>query len=57
MKKFKLPLIALLTAGLLTIAFIGCKKDLKSPTLTSDAKGGGGSAPPQLLFLIFLLLV
>jgi hypothetical protein len=46
MKKFKLPLIALMTAGLLTIAFIGCKKDLKSPTLTSDAKGGGGSAPP-----------
>jgi len=46
MKKFKLPLIALLTAGLLTIAFMGCKKDLKSPTLTSDGKGGGGSAPP-----------
>jgi len=37
MKKFKLPLIALLTAGLLTIAFIGCKKDLKSPTLTSNS--------------------
>jgi hypothetical protein len=37
MKKLRLPLIALLTAGLLTIAFIGCKKDLKSPALTSDA--------------------
>ena len=40
MKKFKLPLIALLVTGLLTIAFIGCKKDLKSPAVTSDAKGG-----------------
>lgn len=37
MKKFKLPLIGLLIAALLTIAFIGCKKDLKSPALTSDA--------------------
>lgn len=46
MRKFKLPLTALLTAGFLTIAFLGCKKDLKSPTLTTDAKGGGGSAPP-----------
>jgi hypothetical protein len=40
MKKFKIPLIALLVAGLLTIAFIGCKKDLKSPALTSDATNG-----------------
>lgn len=48
MKKFKLPLIALLVTGLLTIAFIGCKKDLKSPTLTSDAKpvtNPGGGTP------------
>jgi len=48
MKKFKLPLIGLLVAGLLTIAFIGCKKDLKSPTLTSDAKpvtNPGGGTP------------
>ena len=40
MKNLKFPLIALLVAGLLTIAFIGCKKDLKSPALTIDAKGG-----------------
>jgi hypothetical protein len=51
MKKFRLPLIALLTAGLLTIAFIGCKKDLKSPALTSDAKGGGGGTPPAAFIL------
>ncbi|HEY8661704.1 MAG TPA: hypothetical protein VIL78_21895 [Hanamia sp.] len=36
MKKMKFPLIALLVAGLLTIAFIGCKKELKSPGVTSD---------------------
>jgi len=47
MKKFRLPLIALLTAGLLTIAFIGCKKDLKSPALTSDAKGGKVTSSTQ----------
>jgi hypothetical protein len=40
MKKLKLPLIALFATGLLTIAFIGCKKDMKDPALTSDAKGG-----------------
>ncbi|MGN6194606.1 MAG: hypothetical protein ACTHOB_06685 [Ginsengibacter sp.] len=34
MKKFKLPLITLLSAVLLTI---GCKKDLRNPVLTSDA--------------------
>lgn len=34
MKKLKLPLIALLSAVLLTI---GCKKDLKNPILTSNA--------------------
>ena len=41
MKNLKFPLIALLTAGLLTIAFIGCKKDSLTPSLTSAAKGGG----------------
>lgn len=54
MRKFQLPLIALLTAGLLTIAFIGCKKDLKSPTLTSDAKTGksaGAYDPVTLSFI------
>jgi len=40
MKRFKLPLIVLLCAGLLTLAFYGCQKDAQSPTLTSDAKGG-----------------
>jgi hypothetical protein len=40
MKSLKFPLIALLVAGLLTIAFIGCKKEMNSPSLTSDAKGG-----------------
>jgi len=49
MRKFKLPLIALLTAGLLTIAFIGCKKDLKSPALTSD-----GTATPTPAFTLAL---
>jgi hypothetical protein len=39
MKSLKFPLIALLVAGLLTIAFIGCKKEMNSPSLTSDAKG------------------
>jgi hypothetical protein len=34
MKKFKLPIITLLSAVVLTI---GCKKDLKNPMLTSDA--------------------
>lgn len=38
MKKIKFPLIALLIAGLLTIAFYSCKKDLKDPSLTSNAK-------------------
>jgi hypothetical protein len=37
MKNFKLPLIVLLCAGLLTLAFYGCKKDAQSPTLTSAA--------------------
>lgn len=49
MKKFKLPLIGLLIAGLLTIAFIGCKKDLRSPLLTSEAKGGT-PPPPAFIF-------
>jgi hypothetical protein len=39
MKVFKLPLIALLTAGLFTLAFYSCKKEALSPSLTSDAKG------------------
>jgi hypothetical protein len=47
MRKFRLPLIALLAAGLLTIAFIGCKKDLKSPGLTSDARGGVATSSTQ----------
>lgn len=34
MKQFKLPLMALLLAVLLTV---GCKKDLRNPMLTSDA--------------------
>lgn len=38
MKKFKFPLIALLVAGLFTIAFIGCKKEVLNPELTSNAK-------------------
>lgn len=40
MKHFKLLLIALLCAGILSLAFYGCKKDAQSPILTSDAKGG-----------------
>jgi hypothetical protein len=47
MKKFKLPLIGLLVASLLTIAFIGCKKDFKSPGVTSDAKGGVATSSTQ----------
>jgi hypothetical protein len=53
MKNLKFPLIALLTAGLLTIAFIGCKKDSLTPSLTSAAKGGGGGGttpPPAFIF-------
>lgn len=50
MKKNRLSLIALLTAALLTIAFIGCKKDLKNPALISDAKGGGSAPPPAFVF-------
>jgi len=38
MKKIKFPLIGLLLASLLTIAFFACKKDLKDPTITSNAK-------------------
>lgn len=38
MKKIKFPLIGVLLAGLLTIAFFACKKDLKDPTITSNAK-------------------
>ncbi len=37
MKKTKFPLITLLVAALFTVAFIGCKKDLNDPSLTSNA--------------------
>jgi len=40
MKFLKFPLIALLFAGILTLAFYGCKKEAQSPSLTSDARGG-----------------
>jgi hypothetical protein len=46
MKNLKFPLMALLVAGLLTIAFMGCKKDSLTPSLTSAVKGGGGTTPP-----------
>jgi hypothetical protein len=46
MKNLKFPLIALLVAGLLTIAFIGCKKDNLTPSVTSNGRGGGGTTPP-----------
>ncbi len=45
MKKIKLPLIGLLVAGLLTIAFFACKKELKDPSVTSDAKAVVLAAP------------
>jgi len=51
MKHFKLPLIALLCAGILTLAFYGCKKDAQSPSLTSDAKPGGNPTPPAAFIL------
>lgn len=38
MKFLKFPLIALLGAGVLALAFYGCKKDAQSPTLTSNAR-------------------
>jgi len=38
MKHLKFPLVALLVAGLLTIAFIGCKKDSLTPSVTSNAQ-------------------
>jgi hypothetical protein len=38
MKFLKFPLIALLCAGVFTLAFYGCKKDAQSPSLTSDAR-------------------
>ena len=37
MKKMKLCLIVLL-AGFFTLAFVGCKKDLSDPSITSNAK-------------------
>jgi hypothetical protein len=51
MKNLKFPLIALLVAGLFTIAFIGCKKESLTPSVTSDAKGGGGTTPPPAFIL------
>lgn len=41
MKILRLSLLVVLA-----IVFFACQKDLQSPSLTSDAKGGGGSAPP-----------
>ncbi len=38
MKKIKLPLIVLLAAGLLTLTFFGCKKEIQTPGLTSAAE-------------------
>jgi hypothetical protein len=43
MKNLKFPLIAVFITALFTIAFIGCKKDSLTPSVTSDAKGGGGA--------------
>jgi hypothetical protein len=40
MKVIKLPLIAVLCTGIFSLAFMGCKKEAQSPSLTSDAKGG-----------------
>ena len=52
MKNFKISFIALLCAGLLTIAFYSCKKEAISPTLTSDARAGGGTQEPAFILHI-----
>jgi hypothetical protein len=61
MKNLKFPFIVLLVAGLLTIAFIRCKKDSLTPSVTSDAKGGKATiytVPDRLVQveLYFLLI-
>lgn len=40
MKLLKLPLLALLIAGIFSLAFFSCKKEAVQPGVTSDAKGG-----------------
>lgn len=51
MKNLKFPLIAVFITALFTIAFIGCKKDSLTPSVTSDAKGGVALLAHQLQLL------
>jgi hypothetical protein len=53
MKHLKFPLVALLVAGLLTIAFIGCKKDSLTPSVTSDAQVITSSTAFRLVLDVF----
>jgi hypothetical protein len=46
MKKLKFPLIALLFAGLFTMAFLSCKKVKDDPSVTSDGKAAAKMDAP-----------
>lgn len=52
MKSIKFPLVALLCAGLFTIAFYSCKKEALSPNVTSDVRGG--SVTPPAAFILHI---
>lgn len=47
MKLLKFPLLALLIAGIFSLAFLGCKKQAVDPSVTSDAKGGFSTSSTQ----------
>jgi hypothetical protein len=54
MKRLKFPLLAVLLAGIFTLSFYGCKKQVVEPSVTSDAKGGGGTPAPPPAFVYTL---